>query len=127
MARMIDADALTSEIQKYASDPIKLRDRRWDARCRAIIADMIGTVKTMPTIATDASEEEQWFEDWGLTPETANQVLANYSAFLCSMTGGKLSKIGYDLKTMETVANDYWNMLADEELIAYKRSVKGCG
>lgn len=48
--RTIDADALTDEIRKYANDPVKLRDRRWDARCKAIIADMIGTVKTMPTI-----------------------------------------------------------------------------
>lgn len=52
----------------------------------------------------------KWFEDWELTPETATQVLMNYSAFLCSMTGGKLSKIGYDLQTMESVANDYWQL-----------------
>ena len=48
--RLIDANALTSEIQKYANEPVKLRDRRWYARCKAIIADMIGTVKTMPTV-----------------------------------------------------------------------------
>jgi len=54
-----------------------------------------------------AKEAVQWFEDWGLTPETANEVLNNYSAFLCAMTGGRLSKIGYDVQTMETVANDY--------------------
>ena len=123
--RLIDADALTDEIRKYANDPVKLRDRRWDARCKAIIADMIGTVKTMPTIAAGTNEKEQWFEDWGLTPEAASQVLQNYSAFLCSMTGGKLSKIGYDLKTMETVANDYWNMLIDEGITEYKMSNGG--
>ena len=48
------------------------------------------------------------------TPETANQVLKNYSAFLCSMTGGKLSKIGYDLATMESCARDYWDLWQSE-------------
>ena len=55
----------------------------------------------------DPKAAVQWFDDWGLTPETATQVLMNYSAFLSSQTGGKLSKIGYDVKTMESVADDY--------------------
>ena len=61
-----------------------------------------------------ATEALEWFAGWGLTPETANQVLKNYSAFLCSMTGGKLSKIGYDLATMESCARDYWDLWQSE-------------
>ena len=49
----------------------------------------------------------KWFEEWGLTPESADQALMNYSAFLSNRTGGKLAKIGYDLQTMVSCANDY--------------------
>ena len=55
----------------------------------------------------------QWFADWNLTPEEASEVLHNYSEFLCLMTGGKLSKIGYDVATMEDCAREYWNADGD--------------
>ena len=55
----------------------------------------------------DAKAAVEWFDEWGLTPETATRVLQNYSAFLCYMTGGKLSKISYDVATMKAVADDY--------------------
>lgn len=56
----------------------------------------------------DLDDELLWFKRWGLTPDSADQVLSNYSAFLSSMTGGKLSRIDCDLKTMESYARDYW-------------------
>jgi hypothetical protein len=62
----------------------------------------------------DAEAAVKWFDDWGLTPETANQVLKNYSEFLCRMTGGKLSKIGYSVSYMEATADDFWNLNCDE-------------
>lgn len=64
---------------------------------------------TMPCGSMNVKAEDavKWFDDWGLTPETANQVLNNYSAFLSRMTGGKLSKIGYSVPFMEETANDY--------------------
>lgn len=71
----------------------------------------------------DAKAAVQWFEDWGLTPETANQVLNNYSAFLSRMTGGKLSKIGYTVPIMESVANDYQESIVCGQCF-YKRTVE---
>ena len=73
----------------------------------------------------------KWFEEWELTPESASQVLMNYSAFLCDRTGGKLSKIGYDLQTMVSCANDYEQL--NEELgnapvkPAYRNGHPYCG
>lgn len=70
----------------------------------------------------DAKSAVQWFDDWELTPETATQVLNNYSAFLSRMTGGKLSKIGYSVPFMETIADDYWQLQCD--LCFYKKNVE---
>lgn len=50
MARLIDADALKTSIYNYANEQVKLNDRRWDAKCTAIIVDMHGTVDNAPTI-----------------------------------------------------------------------------
>ena len=51
--RLIDADKLIDVIQRYANEPIKLNDRRWDTKCVAIIQDMIGTVKVQPIIEAE--------------------------------------------------------------------------
>ena len=48
--RTIDADALKDEIRKYANEPSKIGDRRWDTRCTAIIADMNGLINKAPTV-----------------------------------------------------------------------------
>ena len=59
--RQIDADALIDAIKKYASEPVKLNDRRWNTKCTAIIMDMISTVKMQSTI--DAIPVE-WLRKW---------------------------------------------------------------
>ena len=48
--RTIDADAMIDSITRYANEPVKSNDRRWNTRCTAIIEDMIGTVKMQPAI-----------------------------------------------------------------------------
>lgn len=48
--RLIDADALKKSICEYAIEPIKMNDRRWNTKCRAIILDVIGTIESAPTI-----------------------------------------------------------------------------
>lgn len=48
--RLIDADALKTSIYNYANEQVKLSDRRWDAKCTAIIVDMHGTVDKAPTV-----------------------------------------------------------------------------
>lgn len=68
----------------------------------------------MPDV--DAKEAMEWFDKWELTPETADQILSNFSAFLCYQTGGRLSKIGYSLETMKTYADDYLNEILLKEL-----------
>lgn len=49
------------------------------------------------------------YTQYGMTPEELRQCLSNYSEYLCFATGGRLSKIGYDLETMEAVTRDYWD------------------
>ena len=49
--RLIDADALKEAVKNYANEPVKLKDRRWDTRCRAIIADMQGMIDFSPTVS----------------------------------------------------------------------------
>lgn len=48
--RMIDTDTLKTSICNYANEQVRLNDRRWDVKCTAIIADMLGTVDKAPTV-----------------------------------------------------------------------------
>lgn len=65
------------------------------------------------------------YENIELTPFEIEQQLSNFSAFLCEMTDGKMSKTNYTVETMISVANDCWQSVCDEcgdiqELKAYR-------
>ena len=60
-----------------------------------------------------------------LSPAEIEQQLSNYSAFLCEMTDGKMSKTNYTVEAMISVANDCGQSVCDEcgdreELTKYK-------
>lgn len=90
--RLIDADALAA---RYMGTPPDYYHT----------TQIVGEITAAPTVKQDQFTE--WFEKWSLTPETADQMVLNFSEFLCYMTGGMLSAIGYDLQTMKTAADDY--------------------
>ena len=63
--RLIDADALKKSICEYASEPVKVNDRRWDTKCRAIILDVIGTIESAPTVEP---KRGRWVKMTGMMP-----------------------------------------------------------
>ena len=64
MARLIDADALKTSIYNYANEQVKLNDRRWDVKCTAIIADMLGTVDKALTVDAEPVVRCENCESW---------------------------------------------------------------
>lgn len=99
--RMIDADALIAAIKQYANDPVKLRDRRWDARCTAIIADMIGTVNTSPTV-------NGWISVKDRLPEgRTNPRTLDFEPVLCATAFGDVRVYKYGQRLGLTEAHFY--------------------
>ena len=68
--RPIDADALKQEIFRYANEPIKLNDRRWDTRCVAICEDMNGMIDLASTIDAEPVRRGRWTTKRTWTPWT---------------------------------------------------------
>ena len=54
------------------------------------------------------------YEDTGLEPEDIENTLANFSSFLCEMTGGMMSKTNYTTNVMVMAANDHFQRICDE-------------
>lgn len=81
--RPIDAVALKDKIRKYANEPSKIGDRRWDTRCTAIIADMNGLINNAPTVGGWISVEDELPELGALALVYANSgqmAVARYIA-----------------------------------------------
>lgn len=53
------------------------------------------------------------YEDIGLSPEEITDMIYRFEAFLCEMTGNRMSKSNYTLDTMISAANDYQQSLCD--------------
>lgn len=60
------------------------------------------------------SERLAQYEDIGLTPDEITDMIYRFEAFLCEMTGNRMSKSNYTLDAMISVANDYQQSLCDE-------------
>lgn len=99
--RLINGDELERKLMLLPDDEL----------CEDCCYAAVNAIADMPEV--ELSPFAEWFAKWSLTPETADWVLRNYSEFLCHMTGGKLSKIGYDLQTMKMTADDYQQMISD--------------
>lgn len=54
------------------------------------------------------------YEDIGLTPDEITDMIYRFEAFLCEMTGGRMSKSNYTLDAMISAANEYQQSLCDE-------------
>lgn len=67
--RLIDADALKEAIKNYANEPVKLKDRKWGTRCKAIIADMLGII--------DSTSINGWISVKDRLPEERINPLTN--------------------------------------------------
>jgi len=53
------------------------------------------------------------YEDIGLSPEEITDMIYRFEAFLCEMTGNRMSKSNYTLDAMISAANDYQQSLCD--------------
>lgn len=53
------------------------------------------------------------YEDIGLSPDEITDMIYRFEAFLCAMTGGRMSKSNYTLDAMISAANDYQQSLCD--------------
>lgn len=60
------------------------------------------------------SERLAQYEDIGLTPDEITDMIYRFEAFLCEMTGGRMSKSNYTLDAMISAANEYQQSLCDE-------------
>lgn len=80
---LISRAALIDVIERYANEPVKLNDRRWNTRCTAIIADMIGAVKTQSTV--DAIPVE-WL--WRYQSKMLNDPRTTFEE--CAMIGNAI-------------------------------------
>ena len=63
--RLIDSISLKNAVNAYANEPVKLNDRRWGIKCKAIIADMIGIIEEAPTVDAAPVVHGEWIGEHG--------------------------------------------------------------
>lgn len=54
------------------------------------------------------------YEELEMTPEEIQQTLENFSAFLCEVTGNRMSKTNYTKEAMIKAVHDYFDRMCDE-------------
>ena len=85
--RLIDSISLKNAVNAYANEPVKLNDRRWGIKCKAIIADMIGIIEEAPTVDAAPVKHGKWFD--AMVGELPVQVCDQCSTFFpLAYTGG---------------------------------------
>jgi len=78
------------------------------------IGDSVALTEDCVKILQDAAQRLAHYEDLELTPEEIQHTLKNFSAFLCEVTGNRMSKTNYTVKAMVTEVYDYFERMCDD-------------
>ena len=84
---------------------------RWENNDKDV-ADLIEEKSDFDGL-TEAVNRLAEYEDIGLSPEEITDMIYRFEAFLCEMTGNRMSKSNYTLDAMISAANDYQQSLCD--------------